>query len=309
MHAIGRKGREIVVVNGDDTRRISVHRVQHNGQVVFQGIQHVGAGGVAAGLCRNGMKTAERRSMNVQSLNDVLRMRSWHSRFELPSLILIALMAGGLWLFLELADAVLEGGTRGFDRAVLLMMRTPGDLADPLGPGWMEELGRDLTALGGVGVLTLITLIVTGFLLLQGKSHAALLLLAAVGSGMLFSTLLKLGFDRPRPELVSHGSIVYTASFPSGHSMMSAVAYLTLGGLLARVQPHRRLKSFLLFTAALLTALVGVSRVYLGVHWPTDVLAGWTAGAVWASFCWLIASWLQGRGDVESDVESPEDLE
>jgi undecaprenyl-diphosphatase len=91
--------------------------------------------------------------------------------------------------------------------------------------------------------------------------------------------------------------------------MMSAVAYLTLGGLLARVQPHRRLKSFLLFTAALLTALVGVSRVYLGVHWPTDVLAGWTAGAVWASFCWLIASWLQGRGDVESDVESPEDLE
>jgi undecaprenyl-diphosphatase len=242
-------------------------------------------------------------SIKVNDRHDVLRLHSWRSRFELPTLVLIALMAGGLWAFVELSDAVLEGSTERFDRTVLLMMRTPGDTADPLGPGWLEEFGRDLTALGGVGVLTLITLIVCGFLKLQGKSRAALLLLAAVGSGVLFSTLLKLGFDRPRPDLVPHGSIVYTASFPSGHSMMAAVAYLTLGGLLARVQPHRRLKSFLLFTAVLVTVLVGVSRIYLGVHWPTDVLAGWTAGAVWASCCWVIASWLQRKGEVESDAE------
>lgn len=231
----------------------------------------------------------------------MLRLDSWRSRIELPTLLLIVLIAGGLWLFVELADEVVEGSTEAVDRSVLLALRTPGDPSDPLGPGWLEEMGRDLTALGGVGVLTLMTLLAAGFLLLQGKPRAALLLLAAVGGGLLFSTLLKLGFDRPRPDLVPHGSRVYTASFPSGHSMMSAVAYLTLGGLLARVQPRRRLKVYLLVAAALVTVLVGLSRVYLGVHWPTDVLGGWAAGAVWAALCWMIASWLQDRGKVESD--------
>ena len=248
-----------------------------------------------------GMKPACLGLMAAGDMNALLRLHNWRSRFELPTLVLIGFTTGGIWLFLELADAVGEGVTTRFDHALLMMLRTPGDPSDPLGPGWLEELGRDLTALGGVGVLTLITLIVSGFLLLEGKSRAALLVLAAVGSGLMFSTLLKMGYDRPRPDLVPHGSIVYTASFPSGHAMLSAVVYLTLGGLLARVQPRRRLKSFLLLTAAVLTVLVGISRVYLGVHWPTDVVAGWTAGAIWASVCWLIASWLQRRGDVEGD--------
>jgi undecaprenyl-diphosphatase len=231
----------------------------------------------------------------------LLRLGSWRSRLELPTLLLIVCVAGGLWLFVELADEVMEGDTGALDRWLLLSLRTAGDPSDPLGPGWLEEMGRDFTALGGVGVLTLMTLISAGFLLLQGKPRAALLLLAAVGGGLLFSTLLKLGFDRPRPDLVPHGSRVYTASFPSGHSMLSAVAYLTLGGLLARVQPRRRLKGYLLFAAVLLTVLVGTSRVYLGVHWPTDVVGGWAAGAVWAALCWMIASWLQNRGKVEDD--------
>lgn len=233
----------------------------------------------------------------------LLRLGAWRSRLELPTLLFIALVAGGLWLFVELADAVQEGDTGAFDRWLLLLLRTPGDPADPLGPGWLEEMGRDLTALGGVGVLTLITLLASGFLLLQGKPRAALLLLGAVAGGLLFSTLLKLGFDRPRPDLVPHEARVYTASFPSGHSMLSAVTYLTLGGLMARLQPRRSLKSYLLFTAALLTVLVGISRVYLGVHWPTDVLGGWSAGAVWAAVCWMAASWLQRRGQLEEDVE------
>lgn len=231
----------------------------------------------------------------------VLRLASRHSRFELPALLLVVVTAGGTWSFLELADEVSEGSTERFDRSLLLAMRTPGDTADPLGPGWLEELGRDLTALGGVGVLTLITLVAIGYLMLEGKRRAALFVFVAVGAGLVFSTLLKLGFDRPRPDLVPHGSIVYTASFPSGHAMLAAVVYLTLGGLLARVQPRQRLKSYLLVVAILLTVLVGISRIYLGVHWPTDVLAGWTAGAVWASACWLIASWLQRRGRVEGD--------
>jgi undecaprenyl-diphosphatase len=178
-------------------------------------------------------------------------------------------------------------------------MRNPADLADPIGPGWIEELGRDFTALGGGAVLVMIVLAASGFLLLQRKSGAALWLLLSTGSGMLLSTLLKMGFDRPRPDLVPHGSIVYTASFPSGHSLMAAVVYLTVGTLLARVQPKRRLKIYLMTIAILLTLKVGISRVYLGVHWPTDVLAGWTIGGAGALFFWMITWYLQQAGRVE----------
>jgi undecaprenyl-diphosphatase len=228
---------------------------------------------------------------------------SWPG-FELPTLLLLGVIAGGLWGFFELADEVMEGETHRLDESLLLAMRTAGDAADPIGPGWLEEAGRDFTALGGVSVLTFITVMSCSYLLLAGKPHAALYLLVAVGVGVLISNGLKAGFERPRPELVPHGSIVHTASFPSGHSMLSAVTYLTLGALLARIQPRRRLKVFLLATAMLLALLVGASRVYLGVHWPTDVLAGWTAGAVWASLCWLAAIRLQQRGQVEADGEA-----
>ena len=149
---------------------------------------------------------------------------------------------------------------------------------------------------GGVGVLTLLTLAVCGFLLMQGRRRATALVLASVVGGVVLSSLLKLGFDRPRPDLVPHGSLVYTASFPSGHAMMAAVVYLTLGALLARVQSERRLQVYLLALAVLTTVAVGISRVYLGVHWPSDVLAGWTAGAAWALACWLAAGWIEGSG-------------
>lgn len=222
-------------------------------------------------------------------------------RHELALLITLALVAGGIWSFVELAEEVAAGDTYDIDRTLLLALRNPADLSDPLGPKWVEELGRDATALGGVGVLTFLTLAVCGFLLLQRKRRAMLFVLAAVFGGMLLSTLLKLLFDRPRPDLVAHGSYVYTSSFPSGHSMMSAVTYLTLGALMARVQSQRAVKAYLLFLAAAVTVGVGVSRVYLGVHWPTDVLAGWTLGTVWALVCWLVARRLQRRGQVEQD--------
>ena len=113
------------------------------------------------------------------------------------------------------------------------------------------------------------------------------------------STLLKMGFDRARPDLVPHGSFVSTASFPSGHAMMSAVTYLTLGALLASVHSPTRVKAYLLALALVLTLLVGLSRIYLGVHWPTDVAAGWAVGAAWALLSSLAMRWLQKRGDVE----------
>jgi len=209
----------------------------------------------------------------------------------------------GAWAFAELADEVLEGETHAFDRALLLNMRNPSDPSDPLGPEWVEELFRDFTALGGAGVLVLVTLAAAGFMALERKFASVVLLLVAVGGGVLLVTFLKLGFDRPRPELVSHGAYVYLASFPSGHSKLSAVTYLTLGGLLARMHPRPEVRAYLMLLAMLLTFIVGISRVYLGVHWPTDVLAGWAAGGSWALLCWLVVGRLQEVGKT-----SPDDL-
>lgn len=223
------------------------------------------------------------------------------ARHEPVILMIVLLLAAAIWSFAELADEVLEQETHAFDEAVLLAMRSPGEPADPWGPGWIEEMGRDFTALGGVGVLTLISLAAVGYLLLQGKKRTALMVVLSISGGILLSTTLKHGFDRPRPDLVPHESIVYTASFPSGHSMMAAVVYLTLGVLLARAQPQRRMKVYLIALAVLVMLLVGISRVYLGVHWPTDVLAGWTVGTAWALMIWLIALWLQQRGEIERE--------
>ena len=139
--------------------------------------------------------------------------------------------------------------------------------------------------------------------MLHRKHKAALAVLVAVGIGILLSTLVKMGFDRPRPDLVPHGSYVYTASFPSGHSMMSAVVYLTLAVMLARVRPQWRIKIYVLGVAVLVTLLVGFSRVYLGVHWPSDVLAGWSVGAAWALTCWLATLLLQRRGQIEPEQD------
>jgi undecaprenyl-diphosphatase len=224
-------------------------------------------------------------------------------RKELAPLLLLVIIAGGILAFVELSDEVKEGGTAQIDRTILLAMRNPQDLSDPIGPKWFEEMERDFTALGGVAVLMVLTLTVCGFLVLDGKNRAAGFLLMAVLGGLLFSTGLKHVFQRPRPNLVPHGSYVYTTSFPSGHSMLSAATYLTMGALLARVQSRRRLKIYLMVVATMLTLLVGISRVYLGVHWPTDVLAGWTAGGVWALICWMVARKLQHRGEIEQEGE------
>jgi undecaprenyl-diphosphatase len=221
---------------------------------------------------------------------------------EKSALLSFALSVAALFAFGSLADEVIEGDTRAFDKFILLAFRAQSDLSDAVGPAWLEEMMRDFTALGGIAVLTAVTLAVVGFLALVHKRNAAILVGGAVASGVLLSSLLKWGFDRPRPDLVSHISVVYTQSFPSGHAMLSAVVYLTLGVLLARTQADPRVKIYLLGVAALAAILVGISRVYLGVHWPTDVLAGWTIGAAWALLCWLVMLWLQGRGKVEKET-------
>ncbi|MGR3496879.1 phosphatase PAP2 family protein [Citreimonas sp.] len=233
--------------------------------------------------------------------------RSLLRSVEIRSLVSLALIIAAVWAFAELADEVIEGTTRNLDRDLLLMLRTAGDLSDPIGPPILEEIGRDLTALGGVIVLTLATLFAGGFFLMRGQYGSMVYLWTTVGGGILISGIAKEFFSRPRPDLVPHGSIVHTASFPSGHSMMAAVAYLTLGVLIARVLEKRYLKVYVMAIAILVTVLVGVSRVYLGVHWPTDVLAGWLVGLGWAMVCVMGARALSRRGHVEpeADEEAP----
>jgi len=226
-------------------------------------------------------------------------IRTRLSTVEASVLAAIGLLGASLWLFISIAGAVVEGETTAWDRRLLLALRNAADPAMSWGPPWVQEMARDFTALGGVAVLTLMTLAVIGYLLLAGKRNAAIAVFVAVAGGLILSTLLKHGFNRARPDLVPHGSVVYTTSFPSGHSMMSAITYLTLGAMLARVENSIRIKIYLLTVAAFLTILVGVSRVYLGVHWPTDVAAGWAVGAAWALLCSLVMRRLQRRGKVE----------
>lgn len=239
---------------------------------------------------------AAERPPVAELLRDVAR---WLGGRAQGMLVALLVLAAGTWLFVELADEVLEGETHRIDERLLMQFRTAGDPANPIGPAWLEETARDITGLGGVAVLTLLTLSAFGFLVLQRKPHMAVYVVSAVAIGVTLSLLLKSGFDRPRPDLVPHGQVVYTSSFPSGHSMMSAVVFLTLGALLASAQADLRLKSYLLGLAVLLTLMVGVSRVYLGVHWPTDVLGGWTAGSAWALATWSFTRYLRRRGTVE----------
>jgi undecaprenyl-diphosphatase len=217
-------------------------------------------------------------------------LRNIADRPEIRLLGTLLISAALLLVFVKLASEVIEGETLAFDKSILLALRNPLDTADPLGPPWLEAAMRDLTALGSTIVLTIITLAVAGFLFVAREGKTALLLLVSVSLGTTLSNTLKYLLARPRPDLVAHSVQVHTMSFPSGHAMLSAIVYLTIGALVARDQPSVRLKTSIIGVAIFLSLLVGVSRVYLGVHYPTDVLAGWTLGCAWACLWWLVAS-------------------
>jgi undecaprenyl-diphosphatase len=225
-----------------------------------------------------------------------------HDLVVLLSVLIVLLCAVG---FAVLADIVDEGATQRIDEWALRAMRRPDDPARPLGPRWLAEVGRDITALGGVAVLTLLTLAVVGFFWLCRMYDSMWLVIATTVGGVIVSMLLKGLIGRPRPDVVPHLAIVHSASFPSGHSMLAAVVYLTLGTLLAEAVQSRMLRAYFLLTAALLAVLVGVSRVYLGVHYPTDVLAGWAAGVAWAIGCGFVAR-LVNRRRLRTTVTAPD---
>jgi undecaprenyl-diphosphatase len=217
---------------------------------------------------------------------------------EAPLLMVLAVVSGLILAFLQIADEMIEGEMEAFDRSILLMFRDPANPDLVIGPPWMHEMVRDITALGSFSLLGLIVLGVCAYLYLARMRSAALFVLVSVLGGTLLSTILKMGYNRPRPDLTTM-SEQFTASFPSGHAMLSAVTFLTLGALLARFAPTRRLQVLSLGGALLLTLLVGLSRLYMGVHYPSDILAGWCLGSAWALLCSSVAIVLQRRGSVD----------
>lgn len=204
-----------------------------------------------------------------------------------------------VWAFAALADQVTGRHAQKIDERVMLVLRVPGQPSQPIGPAWLKGTMRDLTALGSPAILVFFVLAVGGALLARRQYHAFGLMIVATLGARLLNMLLKDLFERPRPDLSLHLTEVQSPSFPSGHAMDSAVIYLTLAALLARLVQPRALRLYFLGLAMLMTLLAGVSRVYLGVHYPTDVLAGWSAGLAWAALCWAVANHLQRRGSVE----------
>ena len=228
----------------------------------------------------------------LRPIEDVRGWLSDHISRE-QARLLIALFVFSLLVlgFIGLADQVAEGETRKMDERLFLLLHE--DDGTPVGPAWVEEVGRDATALGGNTILTLFALAVFGYLGLNQRWKDAVIIAISVIGGVIVSLLLKEVFDRPRPDLVPHLSHTLTSSFPSGHSMLAAVTYLTLGALVAEMAERKRQIVYPLVVALLLTVMVGVSRVHVGVHWPTDVLGGWMMGAAWALLCWSVIRWLQ----------------
>ena len=183
----------------------------------------------------------------------------------------------------------------GFDRQLLLALRQPGNPGTPIGPEWLHHAMIDFTALGGGTVLTSIVVVALGLLAVRRLWLTAGLVLASTLLGSILSAQAKLLFARPRPDLVDHLVEVRGLSFPSGHATNSAIIYLTLALIISQVVPGRRTRAYIIGVAVLLTTVIGISRVYLGVHWPSDVMAGWTIGSCWALAWWSLGAWLRGR--------------
>ena len=232
------------------------------------------------------------------------RARARLTRLEKHEIVWLLVALGTcvlLLAFLTLAGEVMVGNTLAFDTRILRLLRKPDDPSTPIGPLWIQASLIDLTALGGPTVLTLVVLAVIGFLLLQARYRSALVIALAAATGELLNAAMKSLFVRPRPDVVPHLRVVYETSFPSGHAMNSAIIYLTLGAMLMRLTDRRLTKVYCLTLALVATFLVGVSRVYLGVHYPTDVLAGWTIGLAWASVCWLVERRLDVRAGIREE--------
>ncbi len=237
--------------------------------------------------------------MAMSIFPDFLKQIRTHLAREQRVLLLFLAIAGLAGSFAAISDEMKEGETAAFDKAVTYLFRVAPDHVDPIGPGWLPGVIIDITALGSVAVLTLVTMLAIAFLLVRGRWRQGLLVAFAISGGALASKALKALFARPRPDLVPHLVDVNTLSFPSGHATNSAIVYLTLAILVARTFTEAWTRAYILFSGILLTIMIGITRVYLGVHYPSDVIAGWTAGGAWALVMSALARILQQKHQIE----------
>jgi undecaprenyl-diphosphatase len=219
------------------------------------------------------------------------RFNSWRDRFRaiqpLVRLNLFILVAAVV-VFAGIADQVADGDHHEFEERIMASLRT-GEPVRAAGPAWLTHVARDMTALGSITVLTTLTLLVIGFLALTRRFGAAIFLACAAGGGQALNASLKAFYGRERPDPAYRWLEIDSPSFPSGHATASAVIYLVLAVLLARLVEKSSERMYIIGSALLLSFMVGLTRIYLGVHYPTDVIAGWAVGIAWAQLCWFVA--------------------
>jgi undecaprenyl-diphosphatase len=227
------------------------------------------------------------------------------ARKEIAVIAAIMVAAAGFLGFLGVTDEVTDGHTKMFDEGLMLLLRHPGDITRPIGPTWLRLAATDVTAFGSVTDLSIIVLVIAGLFLAQKRWRESWLLIGASASGLLLVDIIKVAVGRERPPVAMHAVEVGNASFPSGHAMLSAIIYFSLATLVAHFADRRRVRAYALSAGLVVTLVVGCSRVYLGVHWPTDVIAGWVLGAAWAMLWWLIAWVLEHRRGARARRETP----
>uniref|UniRef100_A0A9E8CM09 Phosphatase PAP2 family protein n=1 Tax=Bosea sp. NBC_00436 TaxID=2969620 RepID=A0A9E8CM09_9HYPH len=209
----------------------------------------------------------------------------------------ILVPAAAALIFLGLALLIVSGHSFSVDTTLIMLFRNAANPAVPLGPAWFHEAVRDMTALGSFVGLFFMALTATLALWLCGYRHLAIGLVVSLVAAFLASTVLKIAIARQRPDIVEHAALTFTASFPSGHAFLSAATLLTIASFVGLATRRTDIARFCMVMAVILTGLIGLSRIYLGVHWPTDVLGGWCLGIVWSS---VATAWL-GRRMAASD--------
>lgn len=205
--------------------------------------------------------------------------------FALAALIGVGV---ALAVFQDVADDQDEEDGKASDWRILKALRKNGNPGDPIGPPWLKESLVETSALGSITVLTGVTAVTAGGLLLAGKRRHAVITASVFTGALALSEGLKNLFKRSRPPPEYRAGEVVNESFPSGHALLSAASFLSLGILFAHRTKTTALRSFAILTGAATAAAVGFSRVFLGVHWANDVVGGWAAGSAWAATCWLL---------------------
>lgn len=212
-------------------------------------------------------------------------------RFLLP--------VAAIFTFLGLAFYVASDGSSAVDSALVMLFRDPANPSVPLGPAWFREVMRDVTALGSFVGLGTATVIAALTLRLCGHRPLAVGLLVSVLAATAASTLLKLAFGRERPDIVEHAALTFTASFPSGHAFLAAVVLLSIASFVGIASRRADIARLCLWVAWILIVAIGLSRIYLGVHWPSDVLGGWCLGVAWSSLATFLIGRLAARAEAD----------